>query len=81
MDTFGHRLLITLVIHPLDTSPEYCKLSEIVGGAICDDRISLREMQFRIILPMAWIPIMLTTGPNQRSCQCHIIITTRRAKI
>ena len=24
-------------------------------------------MQFRIILPMAWIPIMLTTGPNQRS--------------
>ena len=47
--------------------PEYCKLSEIVGGAICDDRVSLREMQFRIILPMAWIPIMLTTGPNQRS--------------
>ena len=50
--------------------PEYCQFSKMVDGVICDDRVSMREVQFRMILPMAWIPIRLQTGPKQVSLPC-----------
>ena len=46
--------------------PEYCERSHVVDGVICNATlVSMREIQFRNIIPMTAIPITMETGMNQ----------------